>query len=398
MKHNLLAALKFNNFRKVALLLLLCQLSAGLVNPFISLFLSQSIHASNSQIGYYVILNSLFAMFINFFIANISDKLGERKIFIGLAIVSAIIGYMIYVHEKSYMVILLVSISIIGISTTLTSQIFAYAKELFCYDDKSNDYMVSLLRIVVSLAWVGSPIAGAYINNKYNYGGLFLSCSIGYFFAFLILLICFGLKKDDGVKVEQEINKSVEVYEKSAIALYFLVFSFLQSINTVLNTVIPLYVTETLNNSNVFVGYIASFSAIVEIPITIYLVKMSLKVNIKKLIHLGMMGGLIFLIFLIFTKNIYLIIFIHIFKAIFVSSYMALGITFFQNMISKRYGFSTVLYTNTTRMGNIFGGFITSITGKNYIRIFLILSVICIISQVIYSITNLFVRKNSKFI
>ena len=398
MKHNLLVALRFNNFRKIALLLLLCQLSAGLVNPFISLFLSQSIHASNSQIGFYVILNSLFAMFINFWIANISDKLGERKVFIGLAIVSAIIGYMIYAHEKSYMVILLVSISIIGISTTLTSQIFAYAKELFCYDYESNDYMVSLLRIVVSLAWVGSPIIGAYINNKYNYNGLFLCCSIVYFFALITLLWCFGLKRDGNVKVEQEKKQSGEIYGKSAIVSYFLVFSFLQSINTVLNTVIPLYVTETLNNSNVFVGYIASFSAIVEIPITIYLVKLSLKVNIKKLIHLGMMGGLTFLIFLIFIKNIYLIIAIHIFKAIFVSSYMALGITFFQNMISKRYGFSTVLYTNTTRMGNIFGGFITSITGKNYIRIFLILIILCILSQVIYSLTNLFASKTSKII
>lgn len=84
---------KLFGFKNISILLLICQTSAGLVSPYISVFLSQKIHATSFQIGLYVTMNSLFAIGISIFIANLSDKIGKRQIFIALALISAVIGY-----------------------------------------------------------------------------------------------------------------------------------------------------------------------------------------------------------------------------------------------------------------------------------------------------------------
>ncbi len=382
-------ALKSHNFINIALLLFVCQISAGLISPFISVFLSQKIHANTSQIGLFVTLSSLSAMIISFILAQLSDKFGRRRFFIGIALISAVLGYFLFAITNRYLLILIVSISFIGISTTLTAQTFAYAKVLFHEDNNIDESSIALLRMVVSIAWVGSPVLGAYLEEYYGYSGLFIGCSFGYLIAFFILIILFRRGRKTILTDNYSNNETnVRIYNNFVIFMYFIVFTMLQSINTVLNTNIPLYITETLHYSNTYIGYISSFSAITEIPITIILVSLSRRIDIKKLINIGMIACLCFLGLLLLFKNIYLIIIIHIIKSVFVSAFMALGITFFQGMIPKRYGLSTVLYTNTTRTGNICAGIITGVSGNNYLNSFCILMVICIVSQIFFYITN----------
>jgi hypothetical protein len=49
----------------------------------------------------------------------------------------------------------------------------------------------------------------------------------------------------------------------------FIVFVLLNAVNIVINTNLPLYVTETLGYANAYVGVITSVSALLEIPLTI---------------------------------------------------------------------------------------------------------------------------------
>lgn len=185
------------------------------------------------------------------------------------------------------------------------------------------------------------------------------------------------------------------IYSSKIIFMFFIVFTMLQAINTVLNTDVPLYITKVLHCPNIYIGYLSSFSAITEIPITIVLAMMSMKMDVRKLINIGILSGIVFLILLTQASNIYIVIGIHIIKSVFVSAFMSLGMAFFQNMIPEKYGISTVLYTNTTRAGNILGGMIMSLIGESFTYVFIVLLCICMFSLLLFNLTNYFVKRNN---
>lgn len=359
-----------------------------MVNPYISLFLAQDIKATNEQIGTYVTLSSISAMALSVLIAKRVDKTKHYKRWIGIAISAAIMGYYLYSIVTSYIATLIISTTLIGIATCLSALIYAYAKDLFIQNNV-NEQRVASLRIFVSLAWVIGPLFGMIAFKYENFEGVFKACSCGYLIAALVLLLLFQKNKridynGNSLKNHRNNTNTKKIY----ILIYFVVFVLLQMVNAVLNTNIPLYITEILGYENMYVGWISSFNAIVEIPITMLCVVLSRQRNIKKLICFGILNGIIFILLLTRIDSIYCIIAIHFIKAVYVSICMSLGIVFFQNMIPQKYGLSTILFTNTTRVGSIFSGMVISLFGNKYVKSFYMLLLVCVISLVVFKFIN----------
>jgi SET family sugar efflux transporter-like MFS transporter len=381
MRANISLFLKSKNFIKMALFIFICSSASAVCSPFISLFLAQSINATPRQIGFFISMNSFSALIISTAIAYLSDKIGKRRLLLGIALFSGVIGYLFYSFIRNYFILLMVSVFLIGISTTTTTQLFAYAKELF-HNDNMVGTKIATLRTFMSVAWVTSPLMGTFLNNKYGFKGLFFGTMAGYSSALLFLTLFFknGVNNNYEKTPDSSNKKKRGNYNYITIIVYFCIFTFLQIVNTVLNTNIPLYITETLGYSNVYVGIITSFSAFVELPSILILASLSLKIDDGKLIMAGILFGIIFLLLLCFITEIYLIILLHILKSVFVAAYMSLGISFFQNMVPTHYGVSTVLFMNTTRVGSIFSGVVIGLIGNKYIMMFILLIVICLIS------------------
>jgi SET family sugar efflux transporter-like MFS transporter len=381
-----------NIFIKAAVLLFICSSSSAICTPFMSVFLLQKVKASLSQIGFFITLGSFAALLISTLIAYISDKFNKRKLLLYFILISAIAGYLLYSLIQDYFILLLVAISFIGISSTTTSQIFAYTKELF---DNNNmpESSIIILRTCMSVAWVSSPLIGAFINQNYGFSGLFIGTTIGYFLGLLCLFLffrksCLLKPENNNLTNLKEKDCKIKQYSTKIIMIYFFIFTSLQLINAVLNTNLPLYITETLGYKISYIGIIASFSAFIEIPIMLLFGSLSKKIDTSNLIAIGIFCGLIFLIFLSIVRNIYLIIILHILKSIFISAYMGIGILFFQNMIPRRYGISTTLFMNTNRVGTMCSGVITSFIGIHYSKTFIILICICICSLLVFIFTQ----------
>lgn len=381
------ATLAADNFIKLSVLLFICSSASALVNPFLSIFLSQNLNASASQIGLFVSLNSISGIIISTILGRISDKASDGRIILAIAILAGLIGYILYALITQFYLLLVVSIIFIGLSSVINSQIFVYAKQNFNGDEKSQS-KITFLRTFVSIAWVSSPLLGALLDDKLGFNGLFLGTAISYLFSFIILIIFFKPKPKEHIKPKKNDVKKDKVYSNKYIIECFIVFTLLQVINTVLNTSVPLYVTENLHYGNAYIGIISSFAAFAEIPFMIILASLSIKFPIKHLINAGIITCLCFLILLLYVNNIYLIIFIHILKAVFVSAYMGIGIAFFQDMMPNRYGTSTTLYTNTTRLGTILGGMVISMFSVSYSQIFIILIIICVLSLIVFNFAD----------
>jgi MFS transporter, SET family, sugar efflux transporter len=381
------ATLAADNFIKLSVLLFICSSASALVNPFLSIFLSQNLNASASQIGLFVSLNSISGIIISTILGRISDKASDGRIILAIAILAGLIGYILYALITQFYLLLIVSIIFIGLSSVINSQIFVYAKQNFDGDEKSQS-KITFLRTFVSIAWVSSPLLGALLDDKLGFNGLFLGTAISYLFSFIILIILFKPKPKEHIEPKKNDVKKDKAYSNKYIIECFIVFTLLQVINTVLNTSVPLYVTENLHYGNAYIGIISSFAAFAEIPFMIILASLSIKFPIKHLINAGIITCLCFLILLLYVNNIYLIIFIHILKAVFVSAYMGIGIAFFQDMMPNRYGTSTTLYTNTTRLGTILGGMVISMFSVSYPQIFVILIIICVLSLIVFNFAD----------
>lgn len=81
---------------------------------------------------------------------------------------------------------------------------------------------------------------------------------------------------------------------------------------------------------------------------------------------IGILAIVVFLIALPLTSNISVIIAMQVLKSVFCAAFLGLGVSFFQAMIPKQYGLSTVLFTNTTRIGTMATGGITAVSGNHY--------------------------------
>lgn len=383
-------------FIKIAFLLFCCQIAASLVNPYLSLFLAQDIKVSSEEIGIFVTLSSISAMVVSVLVAKRVDRTKHYKRWIGIAISAAIVGYYLYSIVNSYVATVIISTTLIAIATCLSALIYAYAKALFDQNNVSEQKVASL-RIFVSLAWVIGPLFGMIAFKYGDFEGIFKACSFGYLIAMIVLLLLFQKNKCVNYNVNVfENNTNTTNTKRIYVLIYFVIFVTLQMVNAVLNTKIPLYITEILGYENMYVGWLSSFNAIVEIPITILCVVLAQRKNIRKLICFGIFNGIIFILLLTRIESIYYIIVIHFIKAVYVSICMSLGIVFFQSMIPQKYGLSTILFTNTTRVGNIFSGLVISMFGNKYIELFYMLLLVCGVNLVVFKLTNNKIEKENQ--
>ena len=364
------------NFIKTSFVLMLCQLSAGLFTPYLSLFLVDKVGFNNEELGMYVLICGISSFVLNLLVGVKSDNmLLTKKTVLLFSLTMSILGYSFLVFTQSFFVILIISVIFISFSTTLTTQIFSYAKYILKGD--KEDYYISLLRIVVSISWIVSPVIASIIMRNSNYCLLVVGVVFWYLLSLFACIFLFS--ENDRCTEEITIEKTHIKIRYIYIILSFLVFSLLQATNTIWNTNVPLYLIEHINVSKSFIGVISSINAIMEIPIIIIISKLLDKCKVEKIIIIGIVLGST--LFVIFPQidNMYIVLILMTLKAAYGTSFIALGMVFFHKTIPERIGLATALYSNTNRVGSMIAGSIISLIGKNYNKMFTILLIISLI-------------------
>lgn len=377
---------QLKGYWKLIVFVFLCAAASALFQPYQSVFLKEMKHATSSQMGLFVSLNSMAGIFFSSLFAKISDRPNYRKAILTLAIICAIIGYFCYKFVSDFHLLLAISSVFIGISTMITAQMFAFAKDILENTEKNTEPYITILRTVVSFAWVFSPLLASILINLPQYSGIIGGTIVSYAIAVIILHMLWD--SNESRKESNNLNAIEKTNEHKpyiCIIINFLVFTILESINVISNTNMPLYITDVLGYNNKYVGFLTGFSALMEIPCMMFLAYLSLKkVKTDYMVFCGILSGIIFFMSLRNISNIYMIAFVFIFKSIFSAVYKGIGITFFQKMIPQNCGISTTLFTNTTRMGAIVGGFIVGSIGGYKKDFFVVSTAMGTISFILY--------------
>lgn len=393
--------LKKRYFLALSFLIFFTSLATSLSMPFMSLFLFQRINITQAQLGLFVSVSSFANIIISFFIGYISDNLFDRKKILYIALISSFVSYFLYSITYNFWFIMLISTSIMGVSSAVTPQLFALSKQLL---NQENDDVgevnsdLTLLRTMISISWAFGPLIGSYILSKFNFKGVFFLTALIFLVSFFVTFLSFKnviIRKDDAAPKTKD-NKQVvttSVTRSTAlgykeIIIYFMIFVFAQIINSMVSNVFPIYITDTLGNSNSYVGIISSFTAFIEIPLMIICAILAKKIPIKKLLNVGFISCLVFLILFANLKSIKLIVLSYFFIAVFNATSIGLGIAFFQNMIPKKPGLSTTLFMNTSSFGKILSGGIISVLGGKYSYIFGLLIIVIVCCIILFNVTG----------
>lgn len=361
---------------KLSVLILLTSSAMAFTGTYTSIFLHDVCNANESNIGLFYSISSIFNVIVSMLLAYVSDKYSsKRKIILLVGLICAILGYFVYATTTNYVVVLISSCTLIAISSCVTPQIFALSSEIYKLDNYSNEQIserMTFLRTMISISYVIGPVIGAILLDEVHFERLFIIAAVFYLITLFVVIFFLPMiqvtSSNNNEKDDSAGNKSLKY-----LAVLFVWFVLIQTVHSVISNIFPIYITSNLGYSNKIVGFISSYSAIIEIPIMLLLTVLVSKFSLQKVMYAGLISGIIFIICFINASNEWMIVLSYTFNAIFYSITIGLGMVYFQSCVRNLPGIATTLFINTSSVGKIIAGNLISILGGNYQTTFIVL-------------------------
>jgi len=248
-----------------------------MVLPFLSLYLTEDMHLSLSEIGWIMTCFGLGSLLGSYLGGKLTDKIGFYKVmffsllitgfsFIALQFVHTFIGFAI------------------GIFITMTfADAFRPAMfvSLKAYSKPENQTRsLTLIRLAINLGFSFGPFLGGIIIAAISYSGLFWVDGLTCIAAIVVMRIVLKEKKikvDKSVILVEKENKITSVYKDKPYWLFLLIIFLMGFVFLQLFTTMPLFYREIHAMSEVQIGLLMSVNGFLiflfEMPLIHYIEK-----------------------------------------------------------------------------------------------------------------------------
>ncbi len=248
-----------------------------MVLPFLSLYLTEDMHLSLSEVGWIMTCFGLGSLLGSYLGGKLTDKIGFYKVmffsllitgfsFIALQFVHTFIGFAI------------------GIFITMTfADAFRPAMfvSLKAYSKPENQTRsLTLIRLAINLGFSFGPFLGGIIIAAISYSGLFWVDGLTCIAAIVVMRIVLKEKKinvDKSVILVEKENKITSVYKDKPYWLFLLIIFLMGFVFLQLFTTMPLFYREIHAMSEVQIGLLMSVNGFLiflfEMPLIHYIEK-----------------------------------------------------------------------------------------------------------------------------
>ncbi|MBH5320325.1 sugar efflux transporter [Paenibacillus sp. GSMTC-2017] len=312
---------------------------------------------SNTSFGIFMALSSVANVVISTYIGKISDSRIDRKTILILATTSLIIGYLGYAFIRDYYILLFIAMFVLGIASSGTPQILAFARESINNSNvspKETPLFLNIFRMTFSLSWTIGPAIAAIILVHTDFRGTFMIAAGGYFI--MLVLIIFFIKSNKIAKTERKPQPRLVTHLKnpfiSANVIAFILITAASNMNTVN---MSYYVLKILNGSKEQIGIIFSIAPIFEIPFMLGMGILATKIDNKIIIRIGALISVLYFVLLSIVDSVWQIYLVQILSAAYISIIMGTAVSYFQDFIPNEAGTATTLFTSSTRIGALLG-------------------------------------------
>jgi MFS transporter, SET family, sugar efflux transporter len=324
-------------------------LAGALALPFTSLFLATELGVSPLALGAFLLVTSLSGLVASTLIGRLSDSRAVRRNLLVIGASAGVIGYGLFAVLRSYWVLLVVSCTLVAVASSLLSQMFAYARQTSEHGAGRSPMLVSSLRTLLSLAWVGGPPLAAVLIQWGGFTGLYGVTALFYAVVAAASLRLPELGSRSRVK-------AVAVPRRPQLLFAVVAFVLLQGSITLSVSAVPLFVTNDLHGTPGDAGLVLGLCAALEIPLMLGFGMLAVKMDQHRLICVGAVVALAYQSLMLTTTSTWQVALAQILNAVVISAIMGVGITYFQSLAPDRPGFATTLFSNTLTVGAMLSG------------------------------------------
>lgn len=346
-------------------------IGVSITRPYLSLFGTNVIHMTPSQLGIFMCLNGLGGIVASTWLGRMSDTKRPKKDIMLFSSICAGLGYGSFLVFHNYLVLLVVSTILLGLGSSTFPQMFAYARES-AMASKTVDatFATSTLRSFFSLAWVIGPLFGAWVLQAFRFNGLFISTSAVFFAVFFIVLFRLQRRPSAGIVASRPASV-MKALQRPDILLSCISFVAVYTASSMNGLYMPLFVTKTLHAPEYVVGAVVALSAGLEIPIILGLSSVAERVGKRTMLLCGSISGTLYYVGAAFAHAAWEMLVLQLFCATFIAISVSIGMSYMQDFMPDAPGSATTLYSNTNNIGSmvgsLLGGAVAQIWGYRYV-------------------------------
>jgi SET family sugar efflux transporter-like MFS transporter len=158
----------------MALIFLAVGTSTAMVGPFLTLFLTDAVHAASWQVTAFLIAAPLSSVTVSTVLGRLSDRYPIRRQLIIAAALAGASGTLATSMIRNYWALLALTVTATAAAGSLVPQLFAYVRTTLAGSDRAA-MTTSSLRTLFSLSWVAGPFVATVLLGL---GGFRVSYSV----------------------------------------------------------------------------------------------------------------------------------------------------------------------------------------------------------------------------
>ncbi|MCM3792591.1 sugar efflux transporter [Priestia megaterium] len=380
------------DFRTIFISLFIIGLSVGGFMPYLTVWATNTLHATSFQAGFLFVPMSIIGLIVSFYLASLSDKWGKRKPFIIWALLIGTISRVPLAFTHSY-TIALILLAIGGFNAF--SFFFALLNDFIVKKQESKSQagtITGTVRMAFSQGYIFGPMLGALIIDHGGYTLLFLLS--GLLSLATLVWVLFALKEESSIpQTSAHASSKAPARIPSVLIAVFVAALFIFAGDSGRSMYLPLYVTDTLKQSVSIVGILFTVTSVFELvfmPLGGYF---SDKIGVKRFFVIGIACQVLYFILTSLHLPLSGLIALQVFYAFILSATMGVGMVYAQSLAPRQIGLATTAYMMAIQTSAV----VSSLAMGSLVNViplpstFYILAVFAVISGVMF----LFMKQKS---
>jgi MFS family permease len=330
------------DFRTIFISLFIIGLSVGGFMPYLTVWATNTLHATSFQAGFLFVPMSIIGLIVSFYLASLSDKWGKRKPFIIWALLIGTISRVPLAFTHSY-TIALILLAIGGFNAF--SFFFAVLNDFIVKKEESKSQagtITGTVRMAFSQGYIFGPMLGALIIDHGGYALLFLLS--GLLSLATLVWVLFALKEDSMLQPSAHASSKTPAGIPSVLIAVFVAALFIFAGDSGRSMYLPLYITDTLKQSVSIVGILFTVTSVFELvfmPLGGYF---SDKIGVKRFFIIGISCQVLYFVLTSLHLPLSGLIALQVFYAFILSATMGVGMVYAQSLAPRQIGLATTAY------------------------------------------------------
>ncbi|MBO3746628.1 MFS transporter [Streptosporangiaceae bacterium NEAU-GS5] len=332
--------------------ILLLGIADSMVGSYLVLFAADQVRLDPLRVGVVASATAVGGITVSWLLGRCFDRRPARLYTVAVTVAGAA-GLVLAGRTTSFLVLLLLAVTLLGGLAAAFPQLFAMAR-LILGNGPAGQRSAPLLRSFWSLAWAGGPLLGAAVLSRGDYATLFMTAAG---VLLLVALVTLTAPPPHREAADGPVrDRAADGPPGPAVVLITVSVTLFFTAMYAGSVALPLFVTRALQQPPSAVGVLFSVCAGVEVVAALGLAAVPVVVSQRLLILSGMGAFVVYFGLTVLAHGMPLLVAGQVARGYAIAVVGAAGIRFFQDLLAPATGRATTLFANASTGGSLVAG------------------------------------------